>query len=74
MITISIIFLLPLLLIFYAVQTDKELNFAIMDGFMVGIVYDKDIDDNEPNIIHTIQMCLGVLSIVVTWENYKDGL
>ena len=72
MITISIIFLLPLLLIFYAVQTGKELQFAMMDGFMVGLVYDKDIDDNEPEVIHTLQMCLGVLSIVVTWETLKN--
>jgi hypothetical protein len=43
-----------------------------MDGFMVGLVYDKDIDDNEPEVIHTLQMCLGVLSIVVTWETLKN--
>ena len=69
MITISIILLLPTLLIIYALQTDKELQFAILDGFMLGLVYDKEEIDDE--YWHTIQLCLVFLSISVLWETDK---
>lgn len=71
MITISIILLLPTLLIIYALQTDKELQFAILDGFMLGLVYDKEEIDYE--YWHTIQLCLLFLPISVLWETEKNG-
>jgi len=70
MIPLLIILLTPTLLIFYAVATDKELQFALLDGFMLGIIYDKE-ENNDENW-HTIQLCLLFLSISVLWETENN--
>ena len=55
------------MLITWAVYTGKELQFAIIHGFMIGALYDVDQED-EVNY-HTIQLLIGVLSINIIWES-----
>lgn len=64
---ISLISLLIFTLITWAVYTGKELQFAIIHGFMVGALY--DVDQQEEENYHTIQLLIGVLSINVLWES-----
>ena len=59
--------ILILTLITWAVYTGKELQFAIIHGFMVGFLY--DVDQEEEEKYHTIQVLLGVLSINILWES-----
>ena len=51
----------------YAVQTGKELQFAIINGFMIGALYDvEEVDDEK---WHTVQILVGILSINILWES-----
>lgn len=59
--------LLIFTLITWAVYTGKELQFAIIHGFMVGALY--DVDQQEEENYHTIQLLLGILSINILWES-----
>jgi hypothetical protein len=52
----------------WATQTIKDIEFAIIQGFMLGALYDvEEVDDEK---WHTIQVLLGVLSINIKWETY----
>jgi hypothetical protein len=52
----------------WATQTGKGIEFAIIQGFMLGALYDvEEVDDEK---WHTIQVLLGVLSINIKWETY----
>jgi hypothetical protein len=64
---ISLISILILTLITWAVYSGKELQFAIIHGFMVGFLY--DVDQEEEEKYHTIQVLIGVLSINILWES-----
>jgi hypothetical protein len=64
---ISLISILILTLITWAVYSGKELQFAIIHGFMIGILY--DVDQQEEENYYTIQVLLGVLSINILWES-----
>lgn len=64
---ITIIFLIIFTLITWAVYTGKELQFAIIHGFMVGALY--DVDQQEEENYHTIQLLIGVLSVSILWES-----
>lgn len=55
--------------IVWALQTDKEIDFAVIDGFFIGGLYDKD--ENEVQYLHTIQIIFVVLSISILWETDK---
>jgi hypothetical protein len=52
-------------LILWADQTGKEIQIASIQGFMVGVLYDCDEQDEEK--YYTIQILLGVLSINIYW-------
>lgn len=64
---ILLISILIFSLITWAVYSGKELQFAIINGFMVGGLY--DIDQQEEANYHTIQVLLGILSINILWES-----
>lgn len=64
---ISLISILILTIITWAVYSGKELQFAIIHGFMIGILY--DVDQQEEENYYTIQVLLGVLSINILWES-----
>jgi hypothetical protein len=52
----------------WATQTGKDIEFAIIQGFMLGALYDvEEVDDEK---WHTIQILLVVLSINIKWETY----
>lgn len=54
--------------IIWATKTNKDLEFAIIQGFMIGALYDVEEVENEQ--WHTIQILLGVLSINIKWETF----
>jgi hypothetical protein len=60
----TIIFLIVLLLV-WADQSGKDIQMASIQGFMVGILYDCDEQDEEK--YYTIQILIGVLSINIYW-------
>jgi hypothetical protein len=60
----TIIFLIVLLLV-WADQSGKDIQIASIQGFMVGILYDCDEQDEEK--YYTIQILIGVLSINIYW-------
>jgi hypothetical protein len=64
---ISLISILIFMLITWAVYSGKELQFAIIQGFMIGILYDEDKQEEEN--YYTIQVLLGILSINILWES-----
>lgn len=65
---ILLISILILMLISWAVYTEKEIRLAIINGFMVGFLYDVEEVENEN--WHTIQILLGFLSINILWDTY----
>ena len=64
---ISLISILIFMLITWTVYSGKELQFAIIQGFMIGILYDEDKQEEEN--YYTIQVLLGILSINILWES-----
>jgi hypothetical protein len=70
MIYITILLLLALLYLTYAVQQGKEVRLAIINGFMIGFLYDvEEVDDEN---WHTVQILLGILSINILWESSNE--
>lgn len=65
---ILLISILILTLVSWAVYTGKEIRLAIINGFMVGFLYDVEEVENEN--WHTIQILLGFLSINILWDTY----
>ena len=53
------------ILLIWADQTDKDIQIASIQGFMIGVLYDCDEQDEEK--YYTIQVLLGVLSINIYW-------
>jgi hypothetical protein len=70
MIYITILLLLAFLYLTYAVQQGKEVNLAIINGFMIGFLYDVEEVDGEN--WHTVQILLGILSINILWESSNE--
>ena len=64
---ILIILILFLLRQFFLFVRDKELIFAVIQGFIVGALY--DIEEDGEDKYHTIQICLGFVTINILWEN-----
>jgi hypothetical protein len=64
---ISIILILFLLRQFFLFVRDKELIFAVIQGFIVGALYDVEEDGEDK--FYTIQICLGFVTINILWEN-----
>lgn len=62
---IYIILALIVFLLIWADQTGKDIQIASIQGFMVGILYDCDEQDEEK--YYTIQILIGVLSINILW-------
>jgi hypothetical protein len=67
MIYIFVLLLLALLYLTYAVQQGKEVTLAIINGFMIGFLY--DVEEVEDENWHTVQILLGILSINILWES-----
>jgi hypothetical protein len=53
------------ILLIWADQTQKEIKIASIQGFMVGVLYDCEEEDEQK--YYTIQVLLGVLSINIYW-------
>jgi hypothetical protein len=53
------------ILLIWADQTEKDIQIASIQGFMIGVLYDCDEQDEEK--YYTIQVLLGVLSINIYW-------
>lgn len=67
MIYLLAFFWLIILGLTYAVQTGKEVKLAIINGFMIGALYDiEEVDDEK---WHTVQILVGILSINILWES-----
>ena len=67
MIYLLAFFWLIILVLTYAVQTGKEVKLAIINGFMIGALYDVEEVDEEK--WHTFQILIGILSINILWES-----
>ena len=67
MIYLLAFFWLIILVLTYAVQTGKEVKLAIINGFMIGALYDVEEVDEEK--WHTVQILVGILSINILWES-----
>ena len=70
MIYITILLSLALLYLTYAVQQGKEVKLEIINGFMIGFLYDVEEVENEN--WHTVQILLGILSINILWESSNE--
>jgi hypothetical protein len=69
-ITITAIFLIALVgLIIWAEIKGYDIDLAVIDGFFIGGLYDKD--ENETQYLHTIQIIFVVLSVSILWETDK---
>jgi hypothetical protein len=53
------------ILLIWADQTGKDIQIASIQGFMIGVLYDCDEQNEEK--YYTIQVLLGVLSINIYW-------
>ena len=63
---IYIILALIVFLLIWADQTGKDIQIASIQGFMLGVLY--DCDEQEQEKYYTIQVLLGVLAINILWE------
>jgi uncharacterized membrane protein len=66
MIYIILLFSLILFALTNAVKSNKEVKLAIINGFMIGALYDVEEVDNEK--WHTLQILVGILSINILWD------
>jgi hypothetical protein len=66
MIYILLFFSLILFSLTLAVQQCKDVRLAIINGFMIGALYDVEEADDEK--WHTLQILVGILSINILWE------
>jgi hypothetical protein len=66
MIYILLFFSLILFSLTLAVQQGKDVRLAIINGFMIGVLYDVEEADDEK--WHTLQILVGILSINILWE------
>jgi hypothetical protein len=66
MIYVLTLLLIAIIGLTLAVKQGKEVNLAIISGFMVGFLHDvEEVDDEK---WHTVQILLGILSINILWE------
>jgi hypothetical protein len=66
MIYILTLLLIAIIGLTLAVKQGKEVNLAIISGFMIGFLHDvEEVDDEK---WHTVQILLGILSINILWE------
>ena len=66
MIYILLFFSLILFSLTLAVQQGKDVRLAIINGFMIGALY--DVEEAEYEKWHTLQILVGILSINILWE------
>ena len=66
-ILISIILILLLVRQFVEFTKDKQVFLAVIQGFIVGVLYDVEEDGEDK--YYTIQVCLGFVTINILWEN-----
>jgi hypothetical protein len=64
-IILALIVSLLVILLIWADQTGKEIQIASIQGFMIGVLYDCNEQDEEK--YYTIQILIGVLSINIYW-------
>jgi hypothetical protein len=62
---IYILLALLVIILIWADQTGKDIQIASIQGFMLGVLYDCDEQDEKK--YYTIQVLLGVLSINIYW-------
>lgn len=62
---VYLIISLIVFLLIWADQTGKDIQIASIQGFMIGVLY--DCDEQEEEKYYTIQVLLGVLSINIYW-------
>jgi uncharacterized membrane protein len=67
MIYIILLFSLILFALTNAVKSNKEVKLAIINGFMIGALY--DVEEVEDEKWHTFQILVGILSINILWES-----
>ena len=67
MIYIILLFSLILFALTNAVKSNKEVKLAIINGFMIGALY--DVEEVESEKWHTLQILVGILSINILWES-----
>jgi uncharacterized membrane protein len=67
MIYIILLFSLILFALTNAVKSNKEVKLAIINGFMIGALY--DVEEVEDEKWHTLQILVGILSINILWES-----
>ena len=67
MIYILLFFSLILFSLTLAVQQGKDVRLAIINGFMIGALY--DVEEVEDEKWHTLQILVGILSINILWES-----
>jgi hypothetical protein len=64
------IYILLVFLLIYsfnlAYQAGKDVQIASIQGFMLGVLYDVDVAEDEK--YYTIQVLIGVLAINILWE------
>jgi len=70
MIYILVFLLSVMLYLTDAVQQGKEVKLAIINGFMIGFLY--DVEEVEDENWHTVQILLGILSINILWESSNE--
>jgi len=66
MIYIILLFSLILFALTNAVKSNKEVKLAIINGFMIGALY--DVEEVEDEKWHTLQILVGILSINILWD------
>lgn len=66
---IILFFLIIFGFIVWALDKGYEVELAIIQGFFIGGLYDKD--ENDSQYLHTIQFIFVVLSISILWETDK---
>jgi hypothetical protein len=66
MIYVLTLLLIAIIGLTLAVKQGKEVNLAIINGFMIGFLHDVEEVDYEK--WHTVQILLGILSINILWE------
>ena len=69
---IALLLLIATIFVFISNQVQADVYVQPIIGLMFGALYSKDRFEEEDLVQHTLQCCIGVISLTVIWIERKE--
>ena len=70
--SIALLLLIATIFVFISNQVQADVYIQPIIGLMFGALYSKDRFEEESLVQHTLQCCIGVISLTVIWIEKKE--